>query len=279
MAMNGGTMLRTGFHGRGVAATGCALALLLCCRVAVARGAQEPATATAAESPAPEPPAPPAVPPTISYVGGQLKIDALDSTLAEILTKVGALTGVTIDVPPAAGNQRMPIVRLGPGPARQILASLLDDSNVDYLIQASDTDAERIQNVLVMARGKKDTKGNGTDELARMSRSPYARRGARASDSEEAPAPDTPQPEAVADAVSANPQPASAQPEQPPEPPPSVEPRQSSQPGQLNGTRVAPQAVPQSMDTQSINQQLQQMYQQRIQINQQERQTGTPATP
>lgn len=266
------------FHRRGLTATACAIGLLLCARVAVA--AQEPPAATATASPAQAPSAPPpaekppAAPPTISYAGGQLKIDALDSTLADILTKVAALTGVKIDVPPAASNERMPVVQLGPGPARQILASLLGDSNVDYLIQASDTDPEKIQSVLVMLREKKGARTEGTDAVARR-RSPYARGAATSSEPEEAPAPDNPQPEnVVPEAISANPQPA----DQPALPPPA-EPGQSLQPGQLNGTRVSPQTVPQALDAPSINQQLQQMYQQRIQINQQERQTGPPSAP
>lgn len=275
-------------HRGAVTKAGCALALLLCARVAVARNAQETAPATATEPPAqaasaaPTPEPPPAVPPTISYVGGQLKIDGLDSTLADVLTRVAALTGVKIDVPAAANSTRMPIVKLGPGPAREVLASLLSDSNFDYLIQASDTDPARIQSVMVMPREKKGGKTNGTDVVARASRSPYARAVAPPSESEEAPVPDSPvpaQPEAAAADVSpVNPQPAPTQPDQS-APLPSAEPGQAGQPGQLNGTRVAPQAPPQSMDPQTINQQLQQMYQQRIQINQQEHQTVPPAAP
>ena len=111
-------------------------------------------------------------PPTISYVGGQLRIDALGSTLADVLTKVAALTGVKIDVPAGADSERMPVVELGPGPARQILASLLSDSNFDYLIQASDADPEKIQSVLLMPREKKGERDQWTDAAARASRGP-----------------------------------------------------------------------------------------------------------
>ena len=77
----------------------------------------------------------------------------------------------------------MPVVELGPGPARQILASLLSDSNFDYLIQASDADPEKIQSVLLMPREKK-----GTEAAARAARGPNVAAVAPP----EAPPPDAP---------------------------------------------------------------------------------------
>ena len=202
------------------------------------RTAATEAPAKAADSPAPTAPAPPAsentpaAPPKISYVGGQLRIDALDSTLADVLTKVAALTGVRIDVPAGADSERMPVVELGPGPARQVLASLLSDSNFDYLIQASDADPEKIQSVVLMPREKKGAGPMGRMLAARPSRGPSARAVAPPAKPEEAPAPDSPvpsQPEnAAAEAISLNPQPASTQPEQP-TPPPSAQPDLSGQ--------------------------------------------------
>ena len=249
-------------------ATGCVFALLVCGSVAIA---QEPAPVATPEKAAASP--------VITSVAGQLTIDALDLTLAEVLTKVGALTGVKIDIPPAASNQRMPMVRLGPGPAREVLAQLLSDSSVDYMIQASDTDPDKIQSVLVMIRDKKGAKGEATEEVARSSRSPYSRRAAALAEREDAPAAASAQPEnAAAEPISVDPAPATAAVE-PPAPPPPTEPLQNQQPGQLNGTRISPQPIPSSLDSQGISQQLQQMYQQRVQITQQERPIAPPAPP
>src|ERR1039458_9927229 len=153
-----------------VAAMNGAVALLLFAGAAIAQDQAEP-------------PARPAVPPKITYVGGQLRIDALGSTLATVLTQVAALTGVKIEIPAGADNERMPVVELGPGPARQILASLLSDSNFDYLIQASDADPEKIQSVLLMPREKK-----GTEAAARAARGPNVAAVAPP----EAPPPDAP---------------------------------------------------------------------------------------
>ncbi len=267
-ADNGGAMARPGFYRLGIGAAGCAVALLLCATA----GAQEPAPATVAESAAPD--APPA-PPTISYKGGQLKIDAVGSTLADILTKVAALTGMKIDVPPAANTARMAVVQLGPGPAREVLASLLSDSNVDYLIQASDTDPAKVQSVLVMVREKKGAKA---EEVARAAvRSPFARRGMRQPSQQEETQPpeDSPQPENVGvEPSAATPTEPDAAEAPPADPGPSRPPLPSQQPGLLNGAKIAPQQVPASLDSQAVTQTLQQMYQQRIQLNQQDHQAS-----
>src|ERR1039457_6281954 len=133
-----------------------------------------PATAaevpvSAAEVPAPVPaqtvsaPPPlekcPTVPAKISYVAGQLRIDAFDVTLADVLQKVAALTGVIIDLPAGARNERMPVVELGPGTARQVLAELLSDSTFDFFIQSPGADPDKLQSVLLIPREKK---GGGT---------------------------------------------------------------------------------------------------------------------
>src|SRR5215469_3509206 len=99
----------------------------------------------------------PAASQNITYSGGQLRINMVGSTLAEVLAKVAAITGVKIELPEGVSNERIPIIEAGPGPARQVLASLLSDSNLDSVIQASDQDPDKIQSVLLLPRGKKDS--------------------------------------------------------------------------------------------------------------------------
>src|SRR6516162_1743156 len=107
----------------------CALALLLLARVAVAQNpSMAPPPSAAPTAPAASETTP-AGPLKISCTDGQLRIDALDSTLGDVLTKVAALTGVKIETPAGASSERLPVVKLGPGPARQILASLLSGSS------------------------------------------------------------------------------------------------------------------------------------------------------
>ena len=220
--------------------TGCAVALLL-----LARAAAGQTTVAAIDSPAQTvtvsaPPLSvkaPAAPPKISYADGQLKIDALDSTLADVLTKVAALTGASIEVPPGATAERMPIVELGPGPVRRILASLLSDSTFDYVIQASDLDPERVKSVLLIPREKGGAGANATEVAASPARGPFGRRAAPP----EAPAPEpvAAQPEPVAAAaISSNPPPA---PTQPPQADQSTQPPQPDQPTQFRIVAAGPE--------------------------------------
>jgi hypothetical protein len=263
MAMNGGAIWGASRQ-RSAANAGCLLALLLLAPAAIAQN-EPPAVAA--------PPAPqrtPAIPPTVSYAGGQLKIGAPDSTLADVLTKVAALTGMKIEVPPGAESERM-AVELGPGPARQVLASLLSESSFDYVIQSSDEDRESVRSVLLMPRGPKGNGTERTDQAARPSRSPFV----RAMEAPEPSAADSPVPALPgnapdAAALDSQPPPAQPDPSMPPAPPPA----QPQQPGSPRPGALTP---PATLDQQSISQQLQQMYQQRAQMVQQERQAGPPA--
>jgi hypothetical protein len=271
----------------------CVLALLLCASAANAQNIE-----TESATPAPAPEKPPEVRKEISYVDGQLKIDALNATLADVLAKVAALTGVKIDLPEGATSEPMPVVDLGPGPAREILASLLRDSNFDYLILASDKDPEKVQSVVLMTREKRGSGTNGTngiEAVARPIRSPYSRAGAPPPRQDEPAPPDPPapvQPENTVAGVnspngSTQPDPSSSSPSPQPDsstsslstqPDLSVPPP-FGQPLQTNIPPVFPVSPPAVMNQQTMSQQLQQMYQQRMQMLQQDRQIGQPAVP
>jgi len=303
----------------GVTKISCVLALLLFASVAVAQDTQAPVAPTAATearvaapqatvptaSAAPTSETTPAGSLKISYVSGQLRIDALDSTLRDVLTKVAALTGVKIEIPAGASSERLPVVKLGPGPARQILASLLSASSFDYLILASATDPDGIQNVILMPREKKGSGGNGGTgadpvAMARLARTPDPRVRVPPSRSDETPEPNSPAPaqpdNSAAQTTPAQPvQSASSPPTQPDQsaPSPPTQPDQSApspptQPDQPALSRAAlsnrsgltsegAMSPPSSMDPQSINQQLQQMYQQRMQMTQQNQPVPPPA--
>ena len=287
-AANGGTSPMTGACVRGLRTPLRVFALLLA-GAAIAIAAAASATAAEQTAAAPqslEKPKATAAQPGISYADGQLRIDVLDSTLADVLTKVAALTGVKIEVPTDASSERMPVVKLGPGPPRQVLASLLSESNLDYLIQASDTDPEKIQSVLLMPREKKGSGTNATELASRPVRSPYSRAVAPPPKPEEVPVDSTvpAQPEiAATDAISVNPPPASTQPDQS-APPQSEQADQSMQlrpvpADQTNVPKTFPVSPPQTLTPQAMNQQLQQMYQQRMQMIQQDRQAVPPVNP
>jgi hypothetical protein len=105
--------------------------------------------------PPPEPPLtrqemPPNAP-QVSWDGEQLTIMADNATLSDILAAVHACIGAEIDIPASASHERMS-ARLGPGPAREVLSSLLAWMDFNYIIQASDTDSKGIQSVVLTRR-------------------------------------------------------------------------------------------------------------------------------
>jgi hypothetical protein len=98
--------------------------------------------------------------PTVAWDGKQLSITSENSTLADILAAVRGRTQASIDIPPGASAERV-AAQLGPGPAREVLTSLLSGSNFNYIILASDADEDAIQSVLLTPRGKVDDAATG----------------------------------------------------------------------------------------------------------------------
>jgi hypothetical protein len=92
-------------------------------------------------------------PPEVSYDQGQLTIIAENVSLSVVLEAVRRIMGADIEIPPAAANQLV-WVRSGPGPARRVLRDLLDGTELDYVIQASETDVDGIRSILLSARSK-----------------------------------------------------------------------------------------------------------------------------
>jgi len=87
----------------------------------------------------------------VSYEDGQLTIIGENSTLGDILAAVSERMAADIELPASASDERI-WVRLGPGPARRVLAALLGGTELDYVIQASDSDPDGIQSVLLTLR-------------------------------------------------------------------------------------------------------------------------------
>lgn len=90
----------------------------------------------------------PAVPPRVSYQQGLLTIVAQNSTLADILLEVRKLTGASIDIPPNA-TERV-VTRLGPGPARDVLATLLNGTGFNYVMVGSPSDPAALSALVLM---------------------------------------------------------------------------------------------------------------------------------
>jgi hypothetical protein len=89
---------------------------------------------------APTPPTPPvpvppaqqaAAPATVDYRDGQLRIDAQNSSLVQILTKISQETGLTVD---GLGHDQRIYGQYGPGSMETTLSSLLDGAGYNYVL-------------------------------------------------------------------------------------------------------------------------------------------------
>ena len=93
------------------------------------------------------------VAPQVSYQNGQLTIVAPNSTLGDILRAVRKQTGAEIEIPEA--RERV-VTHLGPGPARDVVAELLNGSRFNYVLLGSPADASLLTRVVLVAKSTPD---------------------------------------------------------------------------------------------------------------------------
>jgi len=200
--------------------------------------------------------------PQVSFDGKQLTIIANNSTLSDILAAVRTSTGAEIDVPTGTSGEHLAEVRLGPGPAREVLASLLSWTDFGYIIQASDKNPQGIQSVLLVARSKTPAGGGGPAALASQVRPVPSRT--------------VPEPEPIPVVTPAPEIPVSPQPMTPPEVAPANLPQQPAR-----QTLESNPNPPQFKTTEEMIQEMQGLFQQRRQIqqNQNPPPTSKPPTP
>jgi hypothetical protein len=114
--------------------------------------AAQPQVAPAVQ-PAPPPPTPeqgPSSPPQVSFQGGQLTIEARNSTMSDVLNAVKQKTGAAVEMPPVS-SERV-VGRFGPGAPRDVLAQLLNGSHYDYVLLGSPADPGALKKIVLMAR-------------------------------------------------------------------------------------------------------------------------------
>ena len=123
-----------------------------------------------AYTPAPLQPLPldevPTVAPRVKYTGGELTIVAHNSTLADVLKAVRQQTGAELDIPPNA-SERV-VADLGPGPARDVIAQLLNGTHFNYVMVGSTTDPTAVQSIVLTP------KSGGTDTTTSAANRPGA---------------------------------------------------------------------------------------------------------
>ncbi len=136
-------------------------------RVAQKTGTQKKPESGELQNPSPELDLPgsaaidhvPTKPPQVIYDEGLLTIIAENASLSEVLAAVRGSMGADIDLPPGASVQRI-WVHFGPGPARKVLRDLLDSTEFNYVIQASEDDPDGVRSVLLTPRNKGAESGN-----------------------------------------------------------------------------------------------------------------------
>lgn len=95
---------------------------------------------------------PPAKPPLeVLFQGGLLSISSNQASLSEILFAVHQRTGAEIAIPAGAEQEKV-VTDLGPAPASEVLARLLNGSQFNYLILSSSTDPAALDRVILSAR-------------------------------------------------------------------------------------------------------------------------------
>jgi hypothetical protein len=95
--------------------------------------------------------------PQVSYENGQLTIVAPNSTLGDVLRAVRKQTGAEIEVPEA--KERV-VTHLGPGPARDVIAELLNGSRFNYVLLGSPEDASVLTRVVLVPKTGPETAAN-----------------------------------------------------------------------------------------------------------------------
>jgi hypothetical protein len=191
----------------------------------------------------------PAVAPHVSYTGGQLTIIAPNSTLGDILRAVRKQTSAEMDVP-ASANERV-VTQLGPGPAREVVAELLNGSRFNYVLLGSPADASALTRVVLVAKT-----GSDVPKTADQAQPPVAGM---------APGPGNSQPE-VAEAV----------PDAPEEAPEENADENTDQNAEAEQQQPGP--PPDQPGIKTPQQMLQEMQQRQLQMQQQQ-QPGQPPVP
>lgn len=111
--------------------------------------------------PPPAPPPPlrpeqmPAVAPQVTFQNGKLTIIARNSTLGDILRAVHTKTGANVEVSGSA-TERV-VGMFGPGPSRDVVASLLNGSHFNYVMLGSEANPDQLQHLILTPKGAADS--------------------------------------------------------------------------------------------------------------------------
>ena len=89
----------------------------------------------------------------VSFEGGLLSISSNKANLSEILFEVHQRTGAEIAIP-AGAEQEQVAAEIGPAPAPEVLAHLLNGSRFNFMILSSATNPQALDRVILSPRGE-----------------------------------------------------------------------------------------------------------------------------
>ncbi len=180
-------------------------------------GVAHPPAALVEPQPTPAPPPtlsqqPPNAP-QVNYRNGLLTVTANNSTLSDILSQVRNKTGASIEFPDSLSQERVAAV-VGPAPAPQVLATLLNGTRFDYILLGMNGRPDLLQRAIITSR---QSPGAAATAAVAAPQARPATPPAAGEEEPEAPEETVEQPEEVPQ-PQPQPPPAQAQPGQPPVP-------------------------------------------------------------
>jgi len=98
-----------------------------------------------------QPATPPRPPLRVTFQNDLLSIRAEKATLSQVLYEIQRLTGADIPIPAGAEREQI-VTNLGPGPAREVLAALLNGSHYNFVILGADGNSTALQQVILTPR-------------------------------------------------------------------------------------------------------------------------------
>jgi hypothetical protein len=168
----------------------------------------------------------PPVPPQVTFRNGLLTVNAVNSTLASLLTAIRNKTGIEFEGAELASQDRVAI-SMGPATEGEVLASILSGSNLDYVVMGRPDSPTIVQKVLLTRRTRPGaaTVANGQQPAANQA----PQEAEEEAVDENATDPDQPQDTAVqAPPVQQQPEGQAQQPQQPQQQP-EAQPQESDQ--------------------------------------------------
>jgi hypothetical protein len=94
---------------------------------------------------------PPDPPLRVGFDRGLLTISATKATLADVLYQVHLRTGADIPIPSGAEQEQVAI-QAGPGPAKDVLAALLNGSRFNFILQGTKQDPQGIGTMILLPK-------------------------------------------------------------------------------------------------------------------------------